>query len=66
MTSTHLLKILKDAGWTEDRQKGSHLTLKHPDIDQIITVPHPKKDLGVGIVARILKIAGLNQKEGGK
>lgn len=59
MDSKDLLKKLKEDGWYEDRVKGSHHILKHPTKPGHLSVPHPKKDLGVGLVAKILKAAGL-------
>ncbi|MFH1713028.1 MAG: type II toxin-antitoxin system HicA family toxin [Candidatus Jacksonbacteria bacterium] len=50
-----LLGFFKSQGFYQDRQKGSHLTLKHPD-GRIVTIPiHTSKDIGKGLVSRILK-----------
>lgn len=57
--SAELIKELKAAGWTLERVRGSHHQFKHPKNPMVITVPHPKKDLGVGLVAKIRKDAGL-------
>ena len=43
--------------WIEVR--GSHHIFKHPTRPGSIVVPHPKKDLGVGLIAAIRKQAGL-------
>jgi len=51
--------MLEADGWTQVRQVGSHITLKHPTKQKICTVPHPKKDLPIGTVNSILKAAGL-------
>jgi len=59
MKSSDLIKELEAAGWQLDRVRGSHHTYKHPQNPNIITVPHPKKDLGRGLVASIRKAAGL-------
>ena len=59
MKSADLIKELKKAGWVQDRIRGSHHVFRHPDRDGIIVVPHPKKDLGIGLVAAIRKQAGL-------
>ncbi|WP_253946349.1 type II toxin-antitoxin system HicA family toxin [Pseudoalteromonas sp. THAF3] len=40
-------------------RKSSHCQLKHPDKPNLITVPHPRKDLGKGLLHKILKDAGL-------
>ncbi|WP_084165154.1 type II toxin-antitoxin system HicA family toxin [Skermanella stibiiresistens] len=59
MKSAGLIRELIEAGWTLDRVRGSHHVFKHPSRPGIIVVPHPKKDLGIGIVAAIRKQAGL-------
>lgn len=59
MKSADLIRDRKEAGWTEDRIVGSHHNFKHPTISGHITVPHPKKDLGKGLVHKIRKQAGL-------
>lgn len=59
MRSTDVLARLKAAGWRVVRVRGSHHQLKHPDRAEVITVPHPRKVLGVGLAKRILKMAGL-------
>jgi predicted RNA binding protein YcfA (HicA-like mRNA interferase family) len=49
----------EQAGWERVRSEGSHVTLKHAEKRLLCTVPHPKKDLPIGTVNRILKNAGL-------
>ena len=50
---------LSKAGWVEDRVVGSHHIFKHPARPGHLTVAHPKKDLGKGLVHKIRKQAGL-------
>ncbi len=59
MKSADLLKELHAAGWRLQRVRGSHHILKHPAKQGIIVVPHPKKDLGKGLVTAIRRQAGL-------
>lgn len=59
MKSSDLIRDLIDAGWVLDRVRGSHHVFKHPSRPGIVVVPHPKKDLGTGLVAAIRKQAGL-------
>ena len=59
MKSVDLIRELAAAGWVLDRVRGSHHVFRHPDRPSHIVVPHPKKDLGVGLVAAIKKQAGL-------
>jgi predicted RNA binding protein YcfA (HicA-like mRNA interferase family) len=58
VSSADLIRELKKAGWYEDRVVGSHHILKHPTRPGHLTVPHPKKDLGKGLVHKIRKQAG--------
>jgi predicted RNA binding protein YcfA (HicA-like mRNA interferase family) len=57
MKSADLIRELKSAGWMLDRVRGSHHVFTHPDRGGHIVVPHPKKDLGAGLVAAIRKQA---------
>ena len=59
MKSKDLIRDLEDAGWVLDRVVGSHHVFKHPTQPGHLTVPHPKKDLGKGLVHKIRKAAGL-------
>jgi len=59
MKSSELIKLLKKNGWELTRVKGSHHQFKHKDHSKVITVPHPKKDLGLGLVKKIKQDAGL-------
>ena len=59
MTSIDLIRELKFAGWELDRIQGSHHVFVHPIRPGIVVVPHPKKDLGKGLVKAIRKQAGL-------
>jgi predicted RNA binding protein YcfA (HicA-like mRNA interferase family) len=59
MASTDLIRERKDAGWVLDRVQGSHHVFKHPARPGIVVIPHPKKDLGKGLVKAIRQQAGL-------
>lgn len=59
MNSLEVIKQLRRAGWVFRHARGSHHIFVHPDRPGHITVPHPKKDQGIGLVASILKQAGL-------
>ncbi|MGD0723195.1 MAG: type II toxin-antitoxin system HicA family toxin [Roseiarcus sp.] len=59
MMSADLIRELEAAGWTLDRVRGSHHVFKHPSRPGHIVVPHPKKDLGIGLIAAIRRRAGL-------
>jgi len=59
MKSGELIRELERAGWTLRRTAGSHHIFVHQTIPGHLTVPHPKKDLGKGLVSKIRKQAGL-------
>lgn len=59
MKSADLIRELTKAGWVLDRIRGSHHVFRHPSKPGIVVVPHPKKDLGKGLVATIRKQAGI-------
>jgi len=58
-----LAKLVKKVGWKEVRQKGSHVIFKHDTIKNpsILVIPnHGSKELGKGLVRKILKQAGID------
>ncbi|MFZ3124024.1 MAG: type II toxin-antitoxin system HicA family toxin [Acidovorax sp.] len=59
MTSADLIRELQRAGWKLARVNGSHHVFKHPARPGHVVVPHPKKDLGLGLVKTIRKQAGI-------
>ncbi len=59
MNSKELIKLLEQDGWVLRGSKGSHHVFNHPTKSGHLTVPHPKKDLGTGLVQKLLKQAGL-------
>jgi predicted RNA binding protein YcfA (HicA-like mRNA interferase family) len=59
MRSADLIRQLETAGWVLKRVRGSHHVFVHPQPRGIVVVPHPKHDLGVGLVAAIRKQAQL-------
>ena len=59
MNSAEIIKLLEKSGWVLRGVKGSHHIYTHPEREGHITVSHPKKDLGIGLVNKLLKQAGL-------
>jgi len=59
MNSADLVRMLRAEGWILRGVKGSHHIYVHPQRGGHLTVPHPKKDLGIGLVQKLLKQAGL-------
>ena len=59
ITARELVRFLKAQGFVEDRQDGSHLTLRHQARGVSVTVPvHTGVDIGRGLAVRILRDAG--------
>lgn len=59
MNSAELIRQLEKAGWILRSVKGSHHVYVHPQRGGHLSVPHPKKDLGTGLVHKLMKQAGL-------
>jgi len=62
MNSMTLIRQLERAGWVLRGVKGSHHVYIHPLRPGHLTVPHPRKDLGPGLVHKLRKQAGLEQE----
>ncbi len=54
MNSAELIRMLEAAGFELVSIRGSHHKYHHPD-GRVTIVPHPKKDLGTGLVRKILR-----------
>ena len=59
MRSSDVIEQLETDGWVLRSVRGSHHVFNHPSRTGHISVPHPKKDLGTGLVHKLLKQAGL-------
>lgn len=59
MNSRELIKQLENDGWTLRGVKGSHPVFVHPGKPGHLSVPHPKSELGKGLLNKLLKQAGL-------
>jgi predicted RNA binding protein YcfA (HicA-like mRNA interferase family) len=58
MTGKELVRRLRDAGWEFEHVRGSHHVLRKDG--RTISVPvHAGKDLGAGLLNKLLKEAGL-------
>lgn len=58
-----LIRVLERSGWKLARTKGSHQSFRHPDHTNIVTVPVHGRDLKRGMLAGILKDAGITPEE---
>lgn len=59
MDSRSVIKELKEDGWYEVNQVGSHKQFKHPGKKGRVTVPYPKRDIPLGTLKSIEKQAGI-------
>ena len=60
MKYNELFKLLKNEGWFEVRQRGSHIIMKHPDKIEQLTVPyHSGKEVKKGLLNAIIKQANI-------
>ena len=63
LSAREVIRPLKRNGFLLERQSGSHAVYRHPD-GRRTTVPiHGKRDLGRGLLRRILKDAGLSPED---
>ena len=60
MTAPEVVRILERHGFDRVRQSGSHLILRHPDGRRVTVPMHKSKDLGRGLLSRIMKDADLS------
>jgi len=56
-SSRDIRRRLERDGWLLERVAGSHHIFKHPNSRETIVLPHPRKDLGRGLVRAIYKQA---------
>ena len=59
MNSAELIRKLERAGWVLGGVKGSHHIYTHPQRGGHLSIPHPRKDLGAGLIHKLMKVAGL-------
>jgi predicted RNA binding protein YcfA (HicA-like mRNA interferase family) len=63
VASREVVRFLESLGFVQVRQKGSHKFFRHAD-GRTATVPdHKGEDLGRGILAKILRDAGVKPAE---
>jgi predicted RNA binding protein YcfA (HicA-like mRNA interferase family) len=64
MKSQELITLLKRNGWVLRGSKGSHHIFVHPQHPGHLSVPHPKQDLGMGLVHKLMKQAQIHYPQG--
>ncbi len=63
VTGEEAIKALEKANFQNVRQKGSHIRLKHED-GRVVTIPvHSGKNLGKGLLKKILRDSELTVEE---
>jgi len=63
LTAKELIKILNKFGFQIIRQKGSHVYLRHQDGRCTVVPLHAGKDIGRGLLKRILNEAEIPREE---
>ena len=63
LSSIELCKVLKKLGFEEIRQKGSHKYFKHPDGRATVVPMHGNRDIGRGLLRKILNEIELSREE---
>ncbi|MBW2975520.1 type II toxin-antitoxin system HicA family toxin [Candidatus Woesearchaeota archaeon] len=63
LNAKELCRILGTLGFQEIRQKGSHKYFRHPDGRTTVIPMHPGRDIGRGLLRRILNEIQINREE---
>jgi predicted RNA binding protein YcfA (HicA-like mRNA interferase family) len=63
MSSKDLIRRLERERWRCVGGKGDHQKFKHPEKSGHVVIPHPRKDLRVGMLRSIYRQAGWAWKE---
>lgn len=63
LTPQKVIRVLKKKGFEEIRQTGSHLIFVNHAKNKIIPIPIHSKDIKRGLLASIIKQAGMTTEE---
>lgn len=63
LTAKELIKVLNKFGFHVIRQKGSHIYLKHHDSRCTVVPLHAGKEIGRGLLKRILNEIEISREE---
>ena len=63
LTAVELIKILNKFGFKPIRQKGSHIYLRHQDGRCTVVPLHAGKEIGRGLLKRILNESELSREK---
>ncbi|MGN6373287.1 MAG: type II toxin-antitoxin system HicA family toxin [Solirubrobacteraceae bacterium] len=62
VSGSQLVNVLHKLGWESVRQRGSHVSLKHPDHSALLVVPL-HRELKRGTLNGIMRDAGISREE---
>jgi predicted RNA binding protein YcfA (HicA-like mRNA interferase family) len=63
LRAKQIIKALERAGFVFERQKGSHVTLRHPETKHTTVVPLHPGEFSRPLLKLILKQSGLSEDE---
>lgn len=63
LTGKQVISALKKAGFVVERQKGSHVFLRHPDGRATVVPAHTGEVIGPGLMSKILRDVELARVE---
>ena len=63
LTGKQMMAALKKAGFSVDRQRGSHVFLKHHDGRATVVPVHAGETIGPGLLSRILRDTEMTKEE---
>jgi predicted RNA binding protein YcfA (HicA-like mRNA interferase family) len=63
ISAAKLLKVLRSHDFEVARQSGSHVVLRHPDGRRVTVPVYHSRDLGRGLLRRVMKDAGLTRDD---
>jgi predicted RNA binding protein YcfA (HicA-like mRNA interferase family) len=63
VSAIDVLRALKQVGWYEVRQSGSHVRLRHDERPEDLTIPMHRGDVPTGTLRAIIRQAGLTVSE---
>jgi predicted RNA binding protein YcfA (HicA-like mRNA interferase family) len=58
-----LIRCLRRAGFSGPRGKGAHQFMTKGDLDLTIPNPHRRRDIGVGLLKKVLEQAGISKEQ---
>lgn len=63
LSAAEVIRILRKMGFEEIRQRGSHKYFKHEDGRATVVPVHPGRDIGRGLLRRIINEIEVNREE---